>query len=98
MITLTENKIIVKEGLKGEAYPINDTSKLSPEERFHFNFLKRNFPITETRLSVESPDYLDSLTRVYPKLLDPDYYRKLFVKSAVFGKEQFQYYTKKIPI
>lgn len=99
IITLTENKIIVKRTIKGHSYPLGgDTSKLTPLERFHYNVLKWNFPIAEKKLKVKYRKSLDSLTEIYPELLKPAYYEYLIKKSDWSEGGEFEYTTTEIPI
>lgn len=99
IITLTENKIIVKRKIHGFPYPVGgDTSKLSELEKLHYRILNFNFPIDQSRLEKRKPEYADSLTKIYPQLLDANYYEYLITKSNISGNEKFEYSTKVIPI
>lgn len=98
IITLTQNKIIIKEGKSGLAYPIDeDTSKLSSLENYHYRILRWNFPLEATSKS-RFPSFFDSITQRYPELLNPDYFKYLTEKVKVPGKESFKYSSKVIHV
>jgi hypothetical protein len=100
IISITEDKIQVKEGTKGVPYSIShDTSKLNDLETFHLHILTRRFPFSETRLeSAALRHVLDSIALVYPELNQPGYYRHLLDKSAEISEEKFEFSVKSIPI
>jgi hypothetical protein len=75
-----------------------DTSALTEIENFHLTILRRRFPI-ETYTSIPIvKNYLDSLTKLYPQLLDSKYYYALYKKSITRNDEKLTYSVKKIKI
>jgi hypothetical protein len=98
IISLTQTKITIKEVKTGLAFPIeDDTSKLSSMERYHYSILKWNFPLENTT-KIRFPSFYDSITQVYPELLDPAYFKFLLEKVKIEEREAFEYSTKVIPI
>ncbi len=98
VFTMTPNEIVVKQALEGNPYPDYDTSKLNPLERQHFRILRKIFPIQDIDSSNPRKIKADSLARIYPKLLDPKYYKYLLDKSAFMDSTPFKYSVKKIKI
>jgi hypothetical protein len=98
IISLTQKKITVKEVKTGLAFPIDDdTSKLTSLEKYHYAILRWNFPL-ESTTKIRFPSFYDSITKVYPELLDPSYFKYLFEKVKIEEKEAFEYSTTVIPI
>ena len=96
---LTQNEIVVKEQLEGVPYPIYDSTKLTTIEKFHHELLDLNFPI-QKKIENNHPSKkrFDSLIKLYPKLLNPSYYRYLLDKSGTPSNPPFKYSIKKIAI
>jgi hypothetical protein len=80
IIVLTEDQIIVKKGSPSNIY-YEDTSHLTNIENFHLTLLKRRYPIDTIGKPPFAKHYLDSLIKLYPQLLDPAYYHKLYDKK-----------------
>ncbi len=97
IIILTEDFIIVKKGSPENLYD-NDTSHLLAIEKFHLNLLNYRFPIDTTGKSIYVKHYLDSLIKLYPQLLDPAYYHKLYDKTLVRNENKFNYAVTKITL
>lgn len=98
IFTMTENEIVIKQPTQGSPYPDLDSMKLTPEERLHFRILKRYFPIQELDSTNTKKGMLDSLNKIYSKLLNPIYYKYLLDKSVVADSIQFKYSVKKVQI
>jgi hypothetical protein len=98
IFTLTEDEIVIKQPKSGSPYPEYDSTKLNELEKLHYSILQWNFPIKDTSHSIKSQKRLDSLAKLYPKLVDPSYYKYLIDKSAIFKKEAFTYTTKRTRI
>ena len=96
IITLLKNKITSKQLIKGNPYPEVDSSKFTPLEKHLYELLYWNFPIQN--LTGERRRRLDSIARVYPQLLDRDYYRQLLDKSLVPNKDTLAFTSKEIAI
>jgi len=80
LVSFKKGSITVKESIGGYANLATDTSKLSDIEKLHYQ-------VIFTRLIYRDPHrklrrFDDSLVRVYPKLLDPSYYKYLELKAA----------------
>ena len=97
IITLTEDQIIVKIG-DPELFYKEDTSALTDIEKFHLTILRRRFPIETSTLHPLVKKYLDSLTNLYPQLLDSKYYYTLYKKSIARNSEKMTYTTKHLKI
>ena len=97
IITFTEDGIIVKKGSPRNIYS-EDTSQLTGIEKFHLNILNRRFPIDTSGKNPFVKHYLDSLTKLYPQLLQPTYYHKLYDKTIVRNGEKFTYPVTKISL
>ena len=97
VVTLRENQIIVKEQTRGYGSPYYDTARLSPLERTHYIVLNEHFPLQEVKQGWRKK-YVDSLVKLYPELLDANYYQTLREKAMSFGEERFAYNTETIPI
>ncbi|HLX53955.1 MAG TPA: hypothetical protein VKR58_08435 [Aquella sp.] len=95
IITFTEDGIIVKKGSPSIIY-YEDTSHLTEIEKFHLALLKRRFPIDTSGRKPIVKHYLDSLTKLYPQLLDPNYYHNLYNKTITRNGEKFTYLITKI--
>ncbi len=93
IVSLYANIITVK---KGNAFEIYDENKstLSITENYHLGFLSENFPVDTTGKSNRKKKYLDSMTRLFPELLDVNYYKQLSIKQNVLNS-QFSYQTRK---
>lgn len=98
VITLTDDKIIVKEKKTGHPNPYPDPDKLNSLEREHLLLLKRYYPVGEYSEISNRKKLLDSIGLVYPKLHDPKYYFLLLDKSKAFDADSFMYITWTIPI
>lgn len=96
LLTLQENTIIVKETLTGYALPYPEDEKLDSLEKEHYQLLERRYPINEYVGESWRKKYLDSLTNLYPQLLDANYYKGLINKMSTFGEEKFTYRTREI--
>lgn len=90
IITLTEDEMTVKKGTPAILYD-EDTLQLTPLERFHLRVLQRSFPLDKEGISPFKKRYLDSLVKLYPQLLDPAYYHKIYDKTIVPNGEKFSY-------
>ena len=110
VITLTEDEMILKTG-NGRYWRDLDFSKLNENEQKHYQILRRDFPLNESKPyrlppPPPPPDMLeeeirrqktyDSIVKNTPELLNPKYYEYLIKKAAV--KDSFSFSTKKIKI
>lgn len=88
IFSLTKHFITVKKG-----YPHlheEDTIQLTGIERFHFRVL-RKFPLDTSSKSPQRKHYYDSLTKLYPRLLDAAYFHSIYEKTLVPVNEKFDY-------
>ena len=92
---LTENEIVVKQPIQGDPYAEHDPDKLNQLEKIHFRILQGGFPIQEMDTASKTKTMTDSLVGIYPKLLDPAYYRYLLDKSSKADSIPFKYSVKK---
>ena len=97
LVILTDNQVIVKKGRPSTLYTL-DTMQLSNIEKFHLNLLQRRFPIETNTKNFALNRYLDSLVKLYPQLLDPAYYYKIYEKALIRNTEKFTYSTIKTEI
>jgi len=98
IITMTENELVIKRPYQGDSSPGQDSTKLNDLERFHFRILQRYFPIQEMDAGNYQKVRNDSLAKIYPKLLDPNYYKYLLDKSRKVDSIPFKYDIKKVKI
>ena len=97
VVTLSGDTLWVKQILSGQPVPWNDENKLDSLERVHFHLLGMYFPLDQYEGSPRRKLFVDSLTKVYTKLLDPSYYQQLWNKSLTI-EEPFTYKKWSIPI
>lgn len=97
IISINENCITVKEGDTRSLYD-QDIAALSPIERSHFYLLNKRYPIETSGKDSFNKVELDSLTAIYPQLLDVTYYHMLSDKVYVRNKESFNFESTVIPI
>jgi hypothetical protein len=97
IISLTNGLITVKKGNIEELYD-EDTSHLSEIEKFHWELLKRRFPIETADKKPSHKHYYDSLIKLYPQLVDPQYYHRLYEKTMVRNTTKFTYPVTKISL
>jgi hypothetical protein len=97
-ITLSENKITVKELISGVPYPtLYDSFNLRPIQRNHLRILQLHFPLNAHKKPYQKR-YCDSLALVYPELLNPSYYKMLMNAAFEYEDMEFQYQTTVTPI
>jgi hypothetical protein len=89
LVTFKKGTMVVKEVVEGYVNLDSDTSKLSDIERLHYK-------VIFTRLIYRKPHdklrrFDDSLVKVYPKLLDPHYYKYLELKAATKDRISITY-------
>ncbi len=97
MITFNRDSMIVKKGNPTVLYE-NDTTRLSAIENLHLRILNRRFPIDTTGKKPHVKRYLDSMVKLYPQLLDPAYYHKIFDKYRVSTGEKFTPVITRMPL
>ena len=98
ILSFNEDEILIKKGIAGGMYD-HDSTKLNKLENFHLNLLRRWFPLEETKTIIPaSTKYLDSLSLLYPELLDVNYFIILYDKATVRNNLPFTYHIKKISI
>ncbi len=94
ILSFNEEEITIKKVIPGGLYD-QDTSKLTKLESAHFRILERWFPF-ETKGNIPGlKKHLDSLSLLYPELLDVNYFLMLYDKVKVRNKEKFIYQSKK---
>ena len=98
IFTLDEDKIVVKESIKGYTYPAYDSTKLNELEKFHYDLLDRFYPLDEEVKKYKNHSSYDSLIKTSPELLNAAYFNSLLNKSADYGSHELEYLTKTIPI
>jgi hypothetical protein len=97
ILSFNKNEIIIKKGVPGGTYTW-DTTKLTKLENEHLEILRRWFPFETKGNYPRIKRYLDSLSVLYPRLLDVNYYIELYDKVNVRNNEKFTYQTRKIAI
>lgn len=97
VVTLSGDTLRVKQIVSGQSVPWNDENKLDSLERVHFHLLGIYFPLDKYEGSPRKNLFVDSLTKVYPKLLASSYYQQLWNKSLTI-KEPFTYRKWNIPL
>ncbi len=97
LVTLSENSLKVKQGNTGDLYN-TDTNLLSPIENYHLRLLNRRYPFDTIGKSPRLKAILDSVIKVYPQLLDENYYKSIYEKSLVRSKKDFHYALSNVAI
>ena len=87
------HEMIIKTRVAGSLYPIMDENRLNETERHHYWILWRYFPINEQNFEGNRKRYYDSLVRLYPQLLSPQYFRYLKEKASAKDSLRFVYST-----
>lgn len=96
-ITIDENKIIIKHGLRVD-YLQSLQENLSEIENLHLSIFEMGVPLTK-RIKNARPSeksFLDSITKIYPELLTEKYYRNLMEKVFKPLDKPFEFSTKTI--
>lgn len=96
ILSFNKNEIVIKKGFPGGGYSW-DTTRLTKLENEHLEILRRCFPFETKGVRPRLKKHLDSLSSLYPELLDVNYYIELYDKVGVWNKE-FKYQTKIIAI
>ena len=97
IINLSEQAITIKKALR-YIYPEEDDNKLTEIEKSQYYLLRRRFPLNENKHNPEVKHRVDSMIKLYPQLLDPNYYRALIAKTVVDDKQPFTYMTETLSI
>jgi hypothetical protein len=97
ILSFNKDEIIIKKGVAGGKYNW-DSTKLTKLENNHLEILRRWFPFENKGYIPRIRKHLDSLSLLYPELLDVNYYIELYDKVFVRNNEAFEYRTKKMPI
>ena len=97
IIIVTPILITIKKGAPVVNYE-KDSTRFTAIEKFHFQLLESRFPIDTSGKNPFVKHYLDSLTKLYPELIDPAYYHKLYDKSYILKSDKFNYHMEKIPL
>lgn len=100
LFKLTSDGITVKRKLSGDPFPIYDSAKLTPEERFHLMILH------EPRLSGMIPFYngsyrrkaIDSIVKIKPEAGTSVYVSNLIRKAFVPANTRFTFETSHVSI
>lgn len=98
ILTIQDRKMIIKELETGYAAPNMEREKLDSLEQKHLHLFEMYFPISKYEGKLWTRKYLDSMTKLYPKLVDVNYYRTLIIKGSTFGDEAFTYNEREIPL
>jgi hypothetical protein len=98
IITLTKDKIIIKENKSGSPYKAPNEEVLDSIEKLHYYLLESYYPLTEAKFPVWRKKHIDSLLKVYPQLLEPGYYMKLQEKVFSVNQKPLEYSLKSIKI
>ena len=97
IIDIKEDRLVIKQGNPGTMYNESD-SLLTDTEKYHLNFLRKNYPFDTTSKGISYIKYFDSVVKLYPELLDVSYYHSLYEKTFVRKNEKFKYSIKTIPL
>lgn len=90
IVTFNKDSLTIKEGSPSILYRM-DTTRLTALELSHYRLLARRFPLDDTTKNKMFRKYLDSMTKLYPQLLDAAYYHTLYDKIWVRNNEKFDY-------
>lgn len=97
IIAISNNLIIVKKTQQTTNEYVDNMTEL---ERLFVDVFLMNFPIKKNNKKIKKSrqHYLDSLINIYPKLLEPDYYRYLMDKMYTLYEKLYTYSTSEIAI
>lgn len=98
ILTLRDQKIVVKELESGYAVPYTEKERLNAQELEHLHLFEMYFPIDRYVGQKWLRKYLDSLIKIYPNLLNPNYYRSLIIKASTYGTKAFTYKEREISL
>lgn len=98
IITLHEHMLEVKEIKQGGPTPWVDTENLDSLEREHLHILESYFPIEKYEGKIWTKNYLDSLAKASPELLDVNYYRNLVESNRIVFDDIFAYNKREVPL
>lgn len=99
VIKLTQNKLIVKQGLGGWLYPDFNIDRLNEDDQAQLNRSEWYFRIGYEKIKLPLwLSYFDSLLRRYPNLQDINNYAALRQKAIVYQHEKYRYSTAVIAI
>ncbi|MES2775266.1 MAG: hypothetical protein V4722_13845 [Bacteroidota bacterium] len=85
IISLSENMLTIKKGDDSGGVYDEVTSRLTVVENNNLSFLHRYFPVDTTGRPDWKKKYMDSMTKEFPELLDPNYYKRLLLKQMVLN-------------
>lgn len=98
-ITLTKYWLTIKKGTPEEKEPFDSLfARLPPIEAEHLRLLQRRYPLDAAVSRPSTRRYLDSMIRLYPQLLDVQYYYRLGEKLNTQENLSFKYDITTIPI
>ncbi len=98
IITLHEHMLEVKEIKQGCPTPWVDIENLDSLDREHLNILEGYFPIEEYEGKIWTKNYLDSLAKASPELLNANYYRSLVERNRIVCDDVFAYNKREVPL
>jgi hypothetical protein len=97
IILLKEKEITIKSGDNALVYEKADNA-ITKNERAQLLLLQRWFPLDEVKKYPPVNDYIDSMVKVYPQLLDPTYYQTLEIRSYTKNINNLHYTESSIAI
>ena len=102
IVRLTKNEIVLKKSKNGYSGATIDQDILSAIEKEHYYVITRYYPFTVSKYPEKYKEsykrFFDSLIKIYPQLLDQDYFEELRTKARIIHNIPLDYTTKKIPI
>ena len=97
IITLTKDKIIIKEAKKGSPYKAPDENILDSIEQLHIDLFDIQYRLSDPKFPQWRKKYIDSLEKIYPLLFNSAYYVELLNKQFSIV-QPFEYSKKEIRI
>jgi hypothetical protein len=105
IVKLTPKEIIIKKNKSGLPGSSIDSDLLAPREKEHYEMIELYYPFNESKYSLYNKKYIsfykkyfDSILKIYPQLLDQEYFEKLRSKATVIHTIPLEYSIEKIPL
>ena len=98
IVSLYEDRIVIKEVETGYPYLDTDRDKLDSLEQKNYKLLRNYFPLDSYSENDRVKRKIDSMISNYPQLLNVDYYYHLTKKTVVADEKPFKYNEREIKI
>jgi hypothetical protein len=97
-ITIQKDFLIVKKYQRGAVLYPEHGKVFTPTEMEHYELLERAYPLNSEMHTGKIKRRIDSLIKIYPRLLDPNYFLSLRRKTRVVDRTKPKYLLTEIPL